>query len=331
MKKRCNVQAFLALLTLLAGVVPTWAQETTEVAKPLPTGQTWVPFGGRKTALSPTGTAPYNFLDVRSRVLELSSLTRATDPNAIRTATPSLPTTFGGLNDGTNRELNVLTLEEAARFNIPVILTQADARYTRKILVKNFVAYKRIEANGQQVRVGAGIRWIMDVATLNANVELSFPVIAAQAQLGVATAKIRIDTPGINNDAINAALNLPTEVNVENYFKMTEGFDTAKNLITQQTPVSPEVIEIFTENTATSEGDFRKALLMSWALFSIAKERTLGEAQDSCPIADDAAKSTIGDIYRERTGIFPNDTTKRPNATQKEQAKALLSGIKLSR
>jgi hypothetical protein len=316
----------IALVTILFYCACNIQQaQAQEVAKPLPTGQkVFVPYGGRTEPLSPSGTPGYQFFDALGTTISVAELLSDLQPE-----TP-LPTTWGDLTSGTSNELQVLTVQQAAQFNIPVLMTNVDNKYVRKILIKSFIAYKEYPAtNGGRIRMGAGVRWIMDVATLDANAQLSFPALAAQAQLNMAFAMVKIVTPGINNDAISNAANVPSDLNVENYFKMAQGFDKCISLIKSDLQIDPQVVETLAEVKSETDADYTKALLMSWTLARIAEKKKLREAQDGCPISDANAKSVIADIYRQRCNI--TGLEERPNDVQSAQAKALLKGMKVKK
>jgi hypothetical protein len=161
------------------------------------------------------------------------------------------------------------------------------------------------------------------------NTKFSFPILAAQAQLGTARASVKIYTIGINNDEINAAANVPTELNVENYFKMVQGFDKATGLIKGNLQVDPQIVEIITEVKDPTDEEYTKALLLSWTLARISDKKSLKDAQDSSPISDASAKTVIADIYRLRTGI--TDPLGKPNDVHAAMAKQLLRGMKITK
>jgi len=328
MKKNTNhlLGVFLIVLAICSVQEIVRSQEGSqpreEVAKPLPRGRTFVPYGVGEAPTTTGKTSSPKTINSQTQTLTTDNSTSILDTP---TATP---VTFSSLTAGVNNELQVLSVQEAAQFQIPALLSNVDAKSTRKILVKNFIAYNETTAtNGDRIHTGAGIRWVMDVATSDATAKLSFPVLAAQAQLGTARASVKIYTIGINNDEINAAANVPTELNVENYFKMVQGFDKAVSLIKGTLQVSPQVVEIISEVKDGTDADYTKSILQSWTLARIAEKKSVKDAQDSCPISDAAAKSTIAEIYRLRTGI--TDPLAHPTEVDAARAKQLLSGIKV--
>jgi len=297
-----------------------------QVAKPLPVGkEVFVPYGGREEPLSPQGTPEYNYSDLPGNVLP--------QPGELLKAVQGDPTNikkWGDLTSGFNTELQILTVQEAAQCNIPVLLTRVDGKYTRKILVKNHIAFKEYPgANGSRIHIGGGLRWIMDVATIDANAHMSFPALAAQAQLGFAYAKVKIEAIGIINDDIRRAVsNIPDDLNVENYVQMSQSFDKGISLINSELAIDPRVVEVLTVVTPTADADYKKALTMSWAVARISEGKSLGEAQNGCPYSDTMAKSIVEDIYRQRCNIM--SLMDRPNSVQIEQAKLVLGRMRIT-
>lgn len=318
--KTLGLLALVAMYFCCPLVVPNVALADQEPKQVVP-GRQWLPIGAlrRQQSVTPLLNVQPNANYIMGSVTQ-PSLT-VVWPNGT-----TAPATFADLNSGVDSDMYELSMDDAAKLNIPILTLDASASAVQRILILDHIAYKNVTmSDGSQARVGAGIRWIMELATTSANANLSFPAVAAQAQLNVATAKVLIEQIGMNDAQITQDLEVPTEVDVDNYVKMSDGFNEAITALAPTTPVQPVVVQLYSDVSAPDDSQYHLACLQAFALACVANGKTINTAQHDCPYQDAQSQSSVSDVYRSKFGI--TDPNQHPSAIDVDVAKSLIGSL----
>lgn len=239
-----------------------------------------------------------------------------------------LPTKYGDLTGGYDTNLYILNRDQAAKLSIPLPTFSGSIGVDemQKVLVKTNIRYKLFTIGSVEIRVGAGLRWITDVVVKKGTANLNFAFLAASAELKQATARVLMKATGITTKAILDNLNVPSDLNVENYVKMTLSYDKAVSLLADEMPIDAQVVGVQGSTSLAIDDETRIAMLVSWAIKSISERRTLKNAMDNCPFKDTASLDVIADYYNRRLGTI--DPIAQPPDWQASKAKDLMAGFK---
>lgn len=237
------------------------------------------------------------------------------------------PVKLSDLNSIDN-STQVYTIDQAAQLGLS--FGMADAKYNRRIYVKNFIQYKEIVEGNIKVWYGIGIKWIVNVKIFDTNAKLSgIPAIAASTDSRSVEAQSRFQVYGLANNKITMiAQSVPAELNLENYGAMYAAFEKITELIgDKDTLVTPIVVGRVIEEK-NEEHDYANSIIISWALSHIASGDTLLMTQkDLSPDLEFCDKELIKSVYVYFTKS--DDLNFKPDNIAKERAKILLRGVKV--
>lgn len=239
---------------------------------------------------------------------------------------PSTLTELNRLDNSTQ----IFSLDQAARLGFSCAC--ADAKYNRRIYVKNFIQYQEITENDVKVWYGIGIRWVVNVKVIDANAKLTgIPGIAASADAKNVEATSEFQVYGLNNPKITKiAQTVPAELNLENYGAMYAAFEKITELIAnEETIVSPLIVATILKEE-DPEQDFAKSVGVSWAIASIASGKTLYQSQIN--FSDDLSfgdKEIIKSVYFYFTKN--DDSNAVPDKVSRERAKKILKKIRIKK
>jgi hypothetical protein len=223
----------------------------------------------------------------------------------------------------------VYSVDQAA--NLGFSFGATDAKYSRRIYVKNFVQYKEIQEGEARVWYGVGIRWVVNVKVIDANARLSgIPLIAAAAENSSVEASSQFQVMGLNNPAITLiAQGVPAELNLENYGNMYAAFTRITELISNTaTVVTPLVVAKVVEEKDTEAG-YANGLVTSWALARLADGKNLQDAQNMFPDATLSDKEIIRSVYVYFTSS--DLPTRPPTSVARARAAEMMRRIQVKR
>ncbi len=146
-----------------------------------------------------------------------------------------------------------------------------------------------------EIRQGVGIRIALRMTDLQSRAALTFAAVAAQAQLGKAKVRYRVEGLGIDQDTIEALLDVKVEesFNANTYLAIQASIDKlAKHL--RSAELSPHKYTVPVPHVLSGEPELR-ARTVYYAMSKIAQRRTLAAALDS--IDDELDGAGVAVIY----------------------------------
>ena len=250
----------------------------------------------------------------------------------------AVPQTIGELTSGIETGTYMYTADEAANLQIPVAGTLQGGG-DQRIFVKNFIVYKECTAdNGDKVDYGIGIRWTVNVSSITAKLGLTFPAIAANAQVNGMQAQVHFAVVGTGLSSLWEPANVPMEMNVQNYVVMQRSFDKCVEILSKLahdapgTAISPAVVARIRPTSAVDRIN-AQATIMS--LRDIAAGKTLALAladwqkataglTGADRVAAVSAVDGIRTVYCDVAGTMP---TESPDQQARKTANRYLSSM----
>lgn len=229
----------------------------------------------------------------------------------------------------TDNSTQVYSVDQAAKLGFS--FGASDAKYSRRIYVKNFVMYKEIKEGEAKVWYGIGVRWLVNVKIIDANAKLTgVPFIAAAADSKTVEASSQFQVVGLNNPEISKIANsIPSDLNLESYGQVYAAFGKITDLISaKETKVTPEIVARVIEDKDEEQG-YANGIVTSWALSHIASGKTLLDAQSSFPEATLSEKELLKSVYVYY--LHSDSQTTTPSAVAKAKAVEILKGLKLKK
>jgi hypothetical protein len=297
-----------------------------------------VPLGGRVLPLLSPQASPVALPSLAAE----ASLAAPASPAEIPFAEPAMalrdkveggvirkPTTLAELNRLDN-STQIFSLDQALRLGLS--FGSADAKYNRRVYVKNFIQYQEITENDAKIWYGIGIRWVVNVKVIDANAKLTgIPAVAASAESKNVEATSQFQVYGLSNPKITKiAQTVPAELNLENYGAMYAAFEKITELIAdKETIVSPLIVATILKEE-DPEQDYAKSVVVSWAIANIASGKTLIQSQnDLSDYLSFADKEIIKSVYFYFTKN--DDLNSMPDKISRERAKKLLKEIRIKK
>ncbi len=200
----------------------------------------------------------------------------------------------------------------------------------RLVVVQDFHRSARCTAeDGSTVVYGASARLVVDIAGFEGSAQLTLPAIAAQVEMGVASAQYDLSARGYVGK-VGDLLGAPSALDVENYVKLIDSITKLQQLIADDyANIRP--VPLFLELPDATDGDAERrwAVGTTFGLSQLADGRSLNQAKKD--IEWDSwspeAQEAIASIYTEATG--QTDPDLRPNDASKASALAFIGRLRL--
>ncbi|HVT11665.1 MAG TPA: hypothetical protein VHE55_05325 [Fimbriimonadaceae bacterium] len=251
--------------------------------------------------------------------------------DAARSKTPML-TTWIQLTDGGIETYREVSLDAAGNLNLTLGFGTANVGFgkARRVLVREFTRYVTTEVGGKKLRVGAGIRMVVDIISNKGDTESNLAILAAKANLNEAQVSVTVEKIGVSNSAIDNALNIPSGLTVESYVKINDGWEAAKKLFTDSLSVSPQIVEVYDDAPAIPNEDLFASLASTWALWKIENGKSLQQALADLPTGLKGIAVVDAKVREVYTLIGEVDSeTATPGPVPRAKAKELRSGLRI--
>ena len=209
-----------------------------------------------------------------------------------------LPKNLSELTDGEGSQFYKLSVDGALSLQIP--FGSIENKASREICIQQYEKYKTISDGNQQIRVGIGIRWTVNVKKITAEAKVdSLSGIAASAEFGHVEASIRFEQMGLNSKKITSLIPTITKLDTDTYSLLNLAFEKIKELIHEKgTDVNPVILSVLGEvNKENTEQVYEESLARIWGLRSISKRWTLNESIEKVRGESDLFKNIVKDVY----------------------------------
>ena len=205
----------------------------------------------------------------------------------------------------------------AVRMNLPV--AKVDAKLDRQVLVRDVMRYATVRRGDESHDYGVAIRLVVTVAAAKIDGELTLPVIAAKAELGMLSASARLRVIGYRNNDIGGMLPDFARLDVGNYGKYTEASDNIRAFIAKNKSFIFPVLLRTVEKPSSNEADLLQAVSRARALRAVANREPLDDVVRNSRDAWPEFASAVTEAYKNLApGISDTD---RPTKAQADAAR----------
>ena len=206
------------------------------------------------------------------------------------------PTGIRGLTGGFNVFDYQLTSEAA--FTLGVIgIGEFNSSGSKEYYIYDHIWYKNDkDCAGNDIVYGAGVRLVVSVKRLSADLKLSgLSAIAASAEMKTAEVSVNFKTLGISGSKIDE-VGIPTSgpYNIEKHIEYMQKIDAIRNAVRDtSTTVTPEIVSI----SLVDQTPLIRGLVISHGIRMIIDGRNYIYALSKIPQATDFAKETLKSTY----------------------------------
>lgn len=241
-------------------------------------------------------------------------------------ATCATPPSAAELNEFQTQR-SELRANVAAEIGLTLLSASVSGR--RLIVVQDFYRGARCEgSDGSTILYGASARLIVDIAGFDAKAQLTLPAIAAQVQMGMASAQYKLTARGYVGP-LSEVLVDPGELNVESYVKLLASITLLQKRLADDT-VNIRPVPLFVDLPV---GDVematrRRSIGVTFALSQIADGRSLNAARREVEWSSWAteAQEAINETY---DSIVGTDADLRPGTDAQNAARSYLGHLRL--
>lgn len=274
----------------------------------------------------------YRFLPTASDRIPISSIGNLVNSTATMEELTELITQPPPDNTVYNRELlnETLTVDVAAELN--VFFGSSDTKFNRRLMVYEFIHFIDLPEHDPKIRWGYGVRCRLNILKNEASANIdSIPMVAFSAEAKRVSVSARIQTIGINNPKIDAALPKITTLDLTSFADLHAAFNhVIPPLINEDaTEKKPRILAIFgkSEDPIDRDAEYMQSLATGWALTRIMKGDSLNEAQLEYERANPLFNSVVKSVYIDITKT-PN-TNAAPDDIARLTAKRILNGLQV--
>lgn len=221
-----------------------------------------------------------------------------------------------------------LRVQAAAKLGLTLLSSNVSGR--RLIVVQDFYrgAFCQSE-DGWRVLYGVSARLVVDLAGFEARAQLTLPAIAAQVEIGMATASYKLGARGYVG-SISQVLVSPTALNVENYVALTGSIELLQKLLADDIPnLRPEPLFVDMPAQGSVDSDYRWSVGLVFALSQVAERQSLSSAKKAIvwETWSDEARSAIEELYLSTLRLPDSDS--RPDGAMQSWARSYLGKLRL--
>ena len=236
-----------------------------------------------------------------------------------------IPTSLNELSNIETRAYD-LSLTRAGQLNIPAF-GSVSGGYQRRVVVLERVAYKELQdEQGVKYQYGYAIRLCITTSDWNASSQVSFPFLAASAELGRIQAKWVMQVRGLAGEKIDTAILPPTELSVENFVVAKQSLHELGEAVRDPSTVFTAALVATVHPTDPIERDYRIATAKSYALSQIGERERLADATERLESDRTEVNDAIAQVYEQFVGI--TDPMARPSQEMQRKARELLGRLR---
>lgn len=209
-----------------------------------------------------------------------------------------------------------LTSDQAYKLGV-IGVGEASSSIGKEIYIYDHMYYKNDkDCLGHAITYGAGVRLIVTVKQINANVNLNgLGAIAASAEMKFAEVTVSFKTIGLSGKPINDAVPSSGAYNIEKHVEYLNAINLIRSKINDPaTVVTPEIISVQIDGT---EIETLRSLITAHAIKMISDGKNYVEALSKIPNASTYAKEILTGVYNQQIGRADNKAI-----TQLEKIKA---------
>jgi len=218
-----------------------------------------------------------------------------------------------------------LTVTAATSLSIPVIGTVSGGA-SRRVVVLERRSYRKQTVEEGTEYVGYAIRLAVTVNKVEASTKMTFPFLAASAEIGQIEGRWAVQVVGLAGPKIDEALIPPAELSVEQYFKAKECLKSVIEAIPDPTTQILEQRIFFEANASQEQKLVDESLGRAYGLSCLDKKWKLQKALSEVNGARQPLLDAIVEIYGQVAGIQSELEDVQPAAQTK--ARQLLSEIR---
>ena len=198
----------------------------------------------------------------------------------------------------------------------------------QRVLISEFSRSKEVGPPGKSVRYGVAVRLLVQVTQTELNANLSLPIVAAQAQMGLTSASSSLSVHGYVGN-LSGKILPDQDFNVESYVALMHSVAELQDIVTNNVqhirPVLLEVPDVVVDLLQERQ----KAIGVVWALSNIADGRSYAQAMNKFALPPDAVISAIQNTYRDLLGTDSHDA--KPWNEIQQKAELELGKLRLRR
>jgi hypothetical protein len=218
-----------------------------------------------------------------------------------------------------------LSVHAASKLGIP-ILGSASGDYSRRVVVLERSAFKKIDHADVTWRYGYAIRLALTVTKRKGDLKVNLPWLAASAELGQIEATWILEVVGLSGEAIDKATITPTQLNVETFVIAKQSLERLIDAVRHKDTVfTAEAIGV-ERPVDVVEREYLVGAARSYALSRLEKGRTLKQALDDVRPERELVTDAIADAYKEYAEITSRG--KKPSEVVRARARDLLGKLK---
>jgi hypothetical protein len=219
-----------------------------------------------------------------------------------------------------------LSITSAGTLNIPVI-GSAEGGFSRRVVVLERAAFKRIKEGDLENQYGYAIRLCLTVNNWKAGARVSLPFLAAYAELGQISAQWMLQIMGLAGPKVDSAILPPTELNVEKFVIAKQSLEKIIESVRDPATIfkAMKIATILPPDSATQQ--LKLSAARAYALSSIERGWSLGDARDRLESEEQSVNDTLAEVYQIIAGS--NDNSSKPSTDVRKKARELLGRIRV--
>jgi len=242
------------------------------------------------------------------------------------------PPTKAGLTDGWSVFTYSLDRNAAAGLNL---YAKAEVSASDRVVLYHFMWHKEIEQNGELIaRCGSGVSLALKISNFKADMSVDLPMLAANAQLGLASITYKLGTFGVSGqpiDQVAPAASAVGKFNTESYAALMKAVDGVQAAGTAGTNVTftPRLVNVV-QLAPLDDGETRTALIKTLVLGGIAKGTRCKDARAMVPSRDASSDALVDRFYKSlMRSSACTSFDQGPNQSEKNRAAAELAAFKI--
>lgn len=192
-----------------------------------------------------------------------------------------------------------LSYNAAVKMNLPI--ADVSGEFSRRVILRDTCRYTEVRSGTTVTTWGVAVRLTVTVWAAKLEGQLTLPMVAAQAQLGMVKASADLRVLGFRSNAVGKLLPRFQTLDVGSYSEYTKASDEVSSFISEHPEdVVPVILKTF-EPPAEGSG-LLEAVGAARALRFLARRRSMRQAVEDLnawPELAEAVKATYGEMSPE--------------------------------
>jgi hypothetical protein len=201
--------------------------------------------------------------------------------------------------------------------------------FDRRVVVYEWTRYKELlGANGAKCQYGYVIRFCLTVSKWDIQTKISLPFLSAQAELGNLQASWLMQVRGLVGPKIDKVVLPPQELKVETFVIARQSLEAVIAAIDDTTTKFIPGILLARIDVDGTDVTYWRCAVQAYGIDSLRRGRTRSDTLSRLGSTNQADRDLISEVYAYFGVADPNAT---PGAGAREQAEALLRGIRVDK